>query len=947
MKKLLALSALVLLGGCEQQTQTPKTPLLPPGVIELEQVSVTENETNISYTKYQLENGLTVVLHEDHSDPLVDVDVTYHVGSAREQLGYSGFAHFFEHMMFQGSENVADEEHFGIITESGGTLNGTTNSDRTNYFNTAPSNQLGTLLWLEADRMGFLLDAITEETFEIQRETVKNERGQRVDNAPYGRVWETLAMNLYPAGHPYSWPVIGHMEDLDRAQVDAVKQFFLRWYGPNNATLTIGGDIDKQATLELVVKYFGSIPTGPEVIDMQPQPAVIEQDRYVTIEDNIYMPAIAMAIPTVSLFDPDEPALDAAAKIIGQGASSLLYKNLVQTGRALSASLQHSCAELACTMTAIVVQNRATGETLADMETAVRETFAEFAERGVSEDDVARFKSQIERSQIFGLQSVSGKVRQLAYYETFLGTPNGMANEIERYQAITPDSVMMAFEKYIDNKPAVVVSVVPQGMTDIAAAKNNHVVDSVVPDTLMSDLDLRPAVDSFDRSQRPDVPAATAVSLPEIWEATLANGVTVMGVTNDETPTTRIEVLFNAGKRDLVAGQEGLSSFTSALLNEATTEHSLADIEAAEERLSASTSISIGDYYTNAALSVLSKNLDGGIDILVERVTSPAFDDADIERIRNEILQGIQQSKTSGAALANDAVDQAMGDLSNPLASPTSGTNATVSAFTRDDLVEFYNHHVPSDMTTILVSSNLDRAVIVEALSPFGNMDAKAEKRIPEKLSWAAPETATIYFLNKPDAAQSSLRVLTNGPTWDIDGDYYTAQLINFNLGGNFNSRINQNLREDKSYTYGARSGFSANKELGYFIVSTEVRANATLDSINEILFELDAFKRDGMTAEELAFMKAAYSQRDARAYETPSQKLGLIRQMANYDVGADYLDLRAELLNNAQLDELNELATELIDTSSMAIVVVGDRDTVLPQLETLKLPIVELELRE
>ena len=410
--------------------------MLPAGVTLVETFDGDDSGISIPYTKYKLANGLTVILHEDHSDPLVHVDVTYHVGSNREEPGRSGFAHFFEHMMFQGSENVADEEHFKIVSNAGGTLNGSTNTDRTNYYQTVPANQLETVLWLEADRMGVFLDAVTQEKFEVQRETVKNERGQRVDNQPYGRALETLSKSLYPEGHPYSWPVIGWIEDLNRADLEDLKRFFLRWYGPNNAALTIGGDIDPMQTLEWVNKYFGPIPAGPEVENLPKMPATLESDRYVTLEDNIHLPALAMMVPTVYSYHPDEPALDAAAKILGQGQASLLYQRLVQTGRAVQANVSHGCKELACEMWFIVIQNPASGESLAEMEAAVRETIEEFANRPVNEDDLQKFKAQYESNRVFGLQSVAGKVTTLAAFETYTGSPAGIAEEISRYLSV-------------------------------------------------------------------------------------------------------------------------------------------------------------------------------------------------------------------------------------------------------------------------------------------------------------------------------------------------------------------------------------------------------------------------------------------------------------------------------------------------------------------------------
>ena len=297
--RIIWLLAAAMVAGCSQ----PPPPeddfaSLPEGVTFVDAVERKPgDEVVIPYRRFELDNGLTVILHRDTSDPLVHVDVTYHVGSAREDVGKSGFAHFFEHMMFQGSENVGDEQHFKIVSESGGTLNGTTSTDRTNYFQTAPSNQLEKLLWLEADRLGFLLDAVTQEKFEVQRDTVKNERAQRVDNVPYGLLRERVGEAMYPEGHPYSWLTIGYVEDLDRVDVNDLKQFFLRWYGPNNAILTIGGDFDEAETLAWVAKYFGPVPRGPEVAKPDKPAFTLDADRYISLEDNVALPLCTSATP--------------------------------------------------------------------------------------------------------------------------------------------------------------------------------------------------------------------------------------------------------------------------------------------------------------------------------------------------------------------------------------------------------------------------------------------------------------------------------------------------------------------------------------------------------------------------------------------------------------------------------------------------------------------------
>jgi zinc protease len=370
---------LVFVNGCTQQNSIVAAP-------------VTLQGESIKHYKYVLENGLTVVIHEDNSDPLVNVNVTYHVGSAREQIGRSGFAHFFEHMMFQGSQNVDDEEHFKIITEAGGNLNGTTNSDRTNYFQTVPANQLEKVLWLEADRMGFLLPAVTQKKFENQRETVKNERAQRVDNQPYGLRNERTAQTLYPTGHPYSWSTIGYVEDLERVGLDDLKAFFKRWYGPNNAVLTIGGDIDIAQTKAWVDKYFSPILRGPDVIDAAKQPATLDYTRYITLQDNIHLPMLQVTYPTVYANHQDEAALDVLASILGEGKTSLLHKNMVKESLAVQAFAAHPCQELACEFTLLSLANPQNVRDLKSLNGIIHDSLAEFEERGVQDDDLQRVK---------------------------------------------------------------------------------------------------------------------------------------------------------------------------------------------------------------------------------------------------------------------------------------------------------------------------------------------------------------------------------------------------------------------------------------------------------------------------------------------------------------------------------------------------------------------------
>ncbi|WP_428821346.1 M16 family metallopeptidase [Microbulbifer sp. MCCC 1A16149] len=920
---------------------------LPAGITEVETFDGDGAEIAIPYTKYKLANGLTVVLHEDDSDPLVHVDVTYHVGSNREDPGRSGFAHFFEHMMFQGSVNVGDEEHFRIIQEAGGTLNGTTNTDRTNYYETVPANQLETVLWLEADRMGVFLDAVTEEKFEVQRETVKNERGQRVDNRPYGRALETMYAATYADGHPYSWPVIGWMEDLNRADLTDLKRFFLRWYGPNNAVLTIGGDIDKAKTLEWVAKYFGPIPAGPEVENLPKQPATLDKDRYVTLEDNIHLPALAMMIPTVYRGHEDEPALDAAAEILGHGQDSMLYQSLVQTGRAVQASVSHSCKELACEMWFIVIQNPASGESLAEMEQAVRDTLVEFAKRGVSKDDLVKFKAGYESGRVFGLQSVSGKVSTLAAFETFTGSPKGIDDEINAYLSVETGDVTRVFDQYIAAKPAVLLSIVPNGKPELAAAEQNYEWERTIPESYGDDdeaLALRPVQDSFDRSVQPTPGVNPQVELPTIQDGKLKNGVRLLAVQNEETPTVTVQAVFGVGQRDEPRGKAGLTSLMTSLMNEATTERSAAEFAEELKRLGASISINAGDYDTTVSLNVLAKHLDKAVPLMLERILKPAFTEEDFARIKQQTIEGLQQARKTPQGLATRAVGAVMRGPEHPLSFPNGGLPGTVAEITLDDVTSYYKAHFPEHFGGVTVSTSLPHDTIVKALNDLAQLKVTQPARPAIALQKPEIEGRTVYLVNKEGAAQSSLRLSQHALPYDALGDYYLAYLGNFPLGGNFNSRINLNLREDKGYTYGARTYLLGEPEEGSYMFSSEVKKDATADALNEVLKELDTYDGEGMTETEFNYLRSAIGQQEALSYETPSAKLGLLNRILRYDLPLDYRSQQGTILQETDRKTLNKAITGLLEPENIAIVVVGDAASIRADVEALGMPIVELD---
>ncbi len=951
LKALLASAAIGLALTACSAADTAKINL-PEGVTLVETVGPAKgDQVVIPFTKYKLDNGLTVVLHEDKSDPIAHVDVTYHVGSGREDIGRSGFAHFFEHMLFQGSENVKDEEHFKFISEAGGTLNGSTNGDRTNYYETVPANQLEKMLWLESDRMGFFLNgpAVKPEAFEVQRETVKNERGQNYDNRPYGLRFERISEAIYPEGHPYSWPTIGSLEDLDRANLDDLKTFFLDWYGPNNATITIGGDIDKLQTLEWVKTYFGTIPAGPEIGKPAKDAVTLDADRYISLEDNVQLPELNMVWPTVYANHPDEAPLDVLQDIIGGGQTSLLYKNLQKPGLAVAAVNFHRCGEISCTFHILVRPNPAKVSGLTEIETIVRDSLTEFETRGVKDDDLTRVKSSIVSNLIYGLESVSGKMSQLAAYETYRDNPNGIGDDIARYENVTKADVMRVYNQYIKNKPSVIMSIVPKGSPQMVAKPDNWKPSErtlpLVSKTAEAFSWTRPVdPEGLDRSQKP--PAGDknpAIKVPQTYSFQTGDGIEVLGARNTEVPTTTISLRIKAGQSHETLDKLGLASFTAGLLNEATTERTVEEISNELEKLGSSVSFSAGDTFSTMSLRTLTKNLDATVAIAMEKLLSPKFDPADFDRDKANILQGIKAGKKEARSTASNLFNKMMYGADNPTSYATSGTEETVANITLDDVKAFYTAHYSPKIASVVAVSDLNEAAMKHALAPLSDWAGEDVAAVEMK---PFPELAsgTLFFVDKPGAAQSEIRIGKRALPYDATGEYYKSTVMNYPLGGAFNSRINLNLREDKGYTYGARSFFSGNENGGWYRAGAGVRADATAKSIIEFVNEIKSYQANGVTADELAFTKSSLGQSDARAYETPRQKLGFLSRMATYGLKADHVDTQADILKAMTKADVDALAGKHLNLDDMIMIVIGDKAAVYNDVAALGYKMVEID---
>ncbi len=914
----------------------------------VEKVVKEGDEIIIPYEKYELENGLTLIVHEDHSDPLVHVDVTYHVGSAREELKKSGFAHFFEHMMFQGSENVADEEHFKIITESGGTLNGTTNRDRTNYFETVPSNQLETVLWLEADRMGFFLDAVTQKKFEVQRATVKNEKGQNYDNRPYGKRSELNAGALYPYGHPYSWLTIGKVEDLNRVDVEDLKRFFLRWYGPNNATLTVGGDVNLQEVVKMVEKYFGVIPRGPEVESMKLAPPILEANRYISyVDNNIRFPAITLTFPAVPRYHADEAPLDCLAEILGQGKSSYFYKSFVLPQKAIQARCSNPASELAGEFSMFILPFP--GQTLSDFEAEVYKILEEFEKNGVTDEDIEKFKANQESSTINRLASVSGKVSTLASFETFRSNPNTIGFEIDRYQNVTKEDVMRVFKKYIKGKPAVVLSVLDKKET-APAQPDNYVIPSEGESSFeKTNYDglvyKRPGGDKFDRSKRPPMGPNPIVKVPEFWTADFDNGLKIIGTENDEIPTVSLQLTINGGHKmnanDML--KSGLASLTANMLNESTKNYSSEQIQEELRKIGSRVSVYAGRTQTTVNISSLKKNLGKTLKLAEEILMNPAFEQKDFDRLKKQQLEGIKASQKDPGRIASQVYNRLLYGSEHIYSIPSSGVEQSVNNIELDDVKSFYDKNYSPAVSELVIVGDISEKEIMPKLEFLRSWNKK-EVTIPKLPNTPKADKTKIYLVDKVDAPQSQIRIgYMTDLKYDATGEYFKSYLMNYPLGGAFNSRINLNLREDKGWTYGARSYFSGGDDPGPYTASAGVIATATDSSVIEFMKEIKDYKENGITDDELSFMRNAISQRDARSYETSWQKAGFLRRIIHYNLPATYVDEQTKIINNITKDEINALAKKHLKDDEMYIMVVGDGASVRPKLEKLGYEVVEL----
>ena len=914
----------------------------------IEKVVKKGNELVIPYEKYQLANGLTVIVHEDHSDPAVFVQVTYHVGSAREQEGRSGFAHFFEHMMFQGSEHVGDDEHFKLLTALGaGVVDGQTNRDQTRYLQLVPSNQLETVLWLESDRMGYLLDSVTQAKFEIQRATVKNERQQNFENRPYGLMNEKVCEGLYPEGHPYSWPIIGYIDDLNRVDVSDLKKFFLRWYTPNNATLSIAGDVKPADVIKMVEKYFNPIGRGPAVKPQVIPPVKFTQDRYISYEDNnISAPELCVWFPTVPSRHPDEAPLDALAFLMGGNKSSLFEKKLVSTGIVPYVNISHPTYELSGEWAIIVRGFQDTK--LSKLDELIPSYIEEFEKTGFTEDDLKMFKANYESGLIGSLEGVQGKGMVLGEYQVFTGNPNYIVKDLQRYRNVTKADVMRVYKKYIKHQPPVSLSIYPKGKPELIAKPNNYKLPPYnvnAPESAeYKNLVYKKPAQTFDRSKRPTVPKTPAVKIPDYWTENFENGLKLIGAESKEIPTVIIQLTIEAAHRYEPKDKSGIAQLLVGLLNESTEKYSGEQISNQLNLLGSTVNISANKHDIVATISCLTKNLDATLAIAEQMLFHPKFDTQEFERVKKQQLETIENQFTQAPALTDNVFSKLLYGKDHTMSVPVNGTKETVNALTLDDVKKYYAKRYAPRVSSMVIVGDVTKETILPKLTAFKKWEGSTlmHAREPEL---PVIDKTRIYFVNKPNAPQSEIRIGYMALPFDATGVFYKATVMNNPLGSTLTSRISLNLREQHGYTYQAFSGFSGNKFVGPFQARSGVRTNATDDAVVQFMKEIKNYADNGITDQELTEVKTNIAQKEALLYETPLQKTFFIKRILDYGLEKDYTVKQNELLQSLTKPEINEIAKQYLPHNAMYILVVGDKAQVFDKLKGLGYEVVELDV--
>lgn len=900
-----------------------------------------DEKFQIKFEKYALPNGLEVVLHQDKSDPVVAIALQYHVGSSREVPGKTGFAHLFEHMMFQESENVPQDQFFRKIQNAGGTLNGSTSKDGTNYYQVVPKNAMEMVLWMESDRMGYLINTVTQAAFANQQNVVQNEKRQNYDNRPYGHASYVMDKSFYPEGHPYSWQVIGSMEDLFNATIDDVKAFHAQYYVPNNATLVIAGDFESPEVKKLVSRYFGEIPMGSPIPRREPVPVTIEKTKKLYHEDNFATtPQLTMAWPTVESYHPDSYALNFLGQILSSGKKAPMYKVLVRDKQLTSrVGVFNSTQELGGRFQISVNANSKVS--LAEVEKAIFEAFELFEKEGITENDLERIKAGMETSFYNQLSSVYTLAIQLARYNEFAGDPGQAVKELAAIQAVTADDVMRVYNQYIRNKNYVATSFVPKGQVSLVA--ENSVRADVVEESITEALEVvhveeeiseevRKTPSLIDRSVEPPHGPDPMITLPKVWTSKLKNGIGVWGIKNSELPLVQYNLVIEGGHILDPIEKSGVASFLADMLTEGTKNRTPEELEEVIDLLGARISVNAGTESITISVNTLARNFEKTLAIVEEILLEPRWDEEQFNLIKMRTLNNLKRNQANPTWLAASAFRQLVYGDGHILATETSGSAETVENITMDDLKAYYSRNLSPKVTRMHIAGDIDSKRVNKATKNLVARWKPFDVQMPEIKPPIPPSTPKIYFVDVPGAKQSVIQV--GKPAMPQSSpDYFAATVVNDKLGGSFNGFLNLILREEKGFTYGARSSFTGGRNFGEFTASSSVRSTATLESVEIFRDEIGKYV-NGISEEDLQFVKNSRIKSNARAFETLGSLLGMLNSISAYNKPADFVKQEEKFIRALTVDEHTMLAKKYIKPQNLYYVIVGDAETQLKELE-------------
>ena len=920
------------------------TALVPAHAASAKQAASKQAALKVDFQKFTLPNGLEVIFHIDRSDPVVAVNLTAHVGSSREKAGRTGFAHLFEHLLFLESENLGKGGLDKMTARIGGSgANGSTSQDRTNYLQTVPKDALEKMIWAEADKLGWFINTVTEPVLAKEKQVVKNEKRQGVDNAPYGHTRYVINKALYPVDHPYNWQVIGSLEDLQNAQLDDVKEFFRLWYVPNNVTLVLAGDFDPVQARKWVEKYFSEIKRGEPVKAMAKRPGVVKQTMKLAHEDNFAkLPELTMAWPTVEDLHPDSYALEVLAEYLSQTKRAPFYKVLVEDSKlAPNVQIGNQTSELAGQF---MLRIRAfEGKPLDEVAAAVDQAFIQFEKEGISEKDLNRIKAGLETRFYNSVSSVLGKSALLAEYNYLTGNPGYVSEGVKKTLAVTSNDVRRVYDTYIKGKPYVATSFVPQGKLALAlsgSAKAEVVEEKVVQGAeqavdASANAQYTRTPSSFDRREEPPYGPAPALKVPPVWDTRLANGMRVVGIVNKEVPLVQFDIAIDGGLLLDKLDKVGVANLMARMLTQGTARKTPQELEEAILQLGATINVAARPEDVRISVTTLARNYEATLALVQEILLEPRWDEKEFALIKQSVLSQIRQQDADPNALAGIHFNKLIYGKDDPRSRNILGTAETVNAIGIDDLKAYYRANVSPSVARMHVIGPLPKADVARSLAGLGRAWKAKEVTLPAASPAAGPTPAKVYFVDVPDAKQSVLQVGYRALAV-TDPDYYPATVTNYILGGGgFASRLTQQLREGKGYTYGINSNFSGSKSAGPFVIASGVRSNVTLESTQLVKQILQDYGTT-YSAADLETTKNFLVKSNARAFETSAAKLAMLDNLSKYGWRADYVKEREQIVKAMTLPQIQALSQKYLDPSNMVWLVVGDAKTQLPRMKEL-----------